>query len=154
MKYELIELDEFKIIGKSVRTINWGSKSLNDMGELWNNFLNNNLIEKIPNKLSDDIYCLYTDYESDYKSYYTAILGCKVISLNSIPEGFIGRTIPTLTYNKIPSIGKIPESIFKSWQEIWQSDIKRKYIADFEVYGESSKDLTNAKVEIYLSIFK
>jgi predicted transcriptional regulator YdeE len=152
MEYESIELEEFSIIAISTRTINWGSQSLKDMGELWNNFLNNNLIEKIPNKISNDIYCLYTDYESDYKGYYTAILGCKVSSLESIPDGFIGKQFPKLKYQKIISQGKIPESIFKTWQNIWQSDIKRAYKADFEVYGKESQDMSNAIVEIYLSV--
>jgi len=34
--------------------------------------------------------------------------------------------------------------------KIWQSDIDRKYIADFDVYGEKALDSQNAEVDIYV----
>lgn len=46
----------------------------------------------------------------------------------------------------------MPACIGKAWQEIWNSDIKRAYQADFEVYDERSADWNDAEVDIYISI--
>ena len=146
------ELEAFHIIGISVRTTNQEGKSQKDIGELFGNFFQNRLIEKIPNRETDDIYCMYTEYENDFNGLYTTIIGCKVTSLEDIPSGFIGKAIPTTKYLVYTSVGKLPESVGKTWGEIWQSDINRSYVADFDVYGQKSVDPENAEVETYISI--
>jgi predicted transcriptional regulator YdeE len=146
------ELKEFNIIGISVRTTNENNKSLKDIGELFGKFMGQNISEKIPNKLTDDIYCIYTDYESDFNGPYTTIIGCKVSSLNDIPAGFIGRTIPESRYQVYKSTGKLSISLGKTWEDIWSSELNRKYAADFDVYGERAKDFENGEVETYVSV--
>jgi predicted transcriptional regulator YdeE len=147
-----IEIEEFKVIGISVRTTNQNGQSQNDIGNLWSKFMGQNLIELIPNKNSNDIYCIYTNYESDFNGLYTTILGCKVNSFDNIPEGFISWTIPKTKYQVYKSTGKLPDSVVKTWTNIWQSDISRKYVADFEVYGQKSQNPENAEVDTYVSI--
>jgi len=56
-------LSEFHIIGISVRTTNVSNKALKDIGELFGNFVGQNMMGKIPEKITEDIYCVYTDYE-------------------------------------------------------------------------------------------
>jgi predicted transcriptional regulator YdeE len=147
-----IEIEEFKVIGISVRTTNQNRQSQNDIGNLWGKFIEQNLIGKIPNKNSLDIYCIYTNYESDFNGLYTAILGCKVNSFDNIPEGFISWTIPKTKYQVYKSTGKLPDSVLKTWTNIWQSDTGRKYVADFDVYGQKSQNTENAEVDTYVSI--
>jgi predicted transcriptional regulator YdeE len=152
MNYSLVTLTEFQIIGIAVRTTNQNGKSQNDIGALWGKFMSENIFEKIPDKQSADIYCVYTDYESDFNGAYTTILGCKVNSLANIPEGFIGKNIPTTEYRLYISKGKIPDAVVVTWMHIWQSGVKRKYQADFDVYGPKSQDQENAEVSTYLSV--
>src|SRR5579863_5165099 len=152
MTYETIELEKFNIIGISVRTTNQNGQSYKDIGELWGKFMGQGIAEQIPNKGSHDIFCMYTDYESDVNGPYTVILGCKTSSLESIPEGFTGKTIAKAAYRKYTATGKIPDCVIATWQHIWQSPIKRKYIADFEVYGEKAQNPEHAEVSTYLSI--
>jgi predicted transcriptional regulator YdeE len=152
MTYETIELEKFNIIGISVRTTNQNGQSQKDIGELWGKFMGQGLAAKIPDKESHDIYCMYTDYESDANGPYTTILGCKVSSLENIPEGFTGRTIPTTRYHMYRTKGNIPDCVVQVWQHIWESPIKRKYVADFEVYGEKAVNPENAEVHTYLSV--
>lgn len=152
MKNEIKKLPEFKIIGISVRTTNQNGKSQKDIGELWGKFMGQNIIEQIPNKINFDIYCLYTDYESDFNGAYTTILGCKVNSLDNIPKGFIGKTFPELKYNLYKSEGKLPECVINTWIKIWESKIDRKYTVDFDVYGKDAQNPENAKVETYVSV--
>ena len=52
-------LDAFHVIGISVRTTNVNNKALKDIGELFGNFVGQNILEKIPNKMTEDIYCVY-----------------------------------------------------------------------------------------------
>jgi len=91
-------LDAFHVIGLFVRTTNVNNKALKDIGELFGNFVSENISEKIPSKISDDIYCVYTDYESDFNGPYTTVIGCKVSSLTDIPTGLTGITIPESKY--------------------------------------------------------
>jgi predicted transcriptional regulator YdeE len=145
-------LSEFHIIGISVRTTNVNNKALKDIGELFGNFVGQNMMGKIPEKITEDIYCVYTDYESDYNGPYTAIVGCKVNSLDDIPTDFIGKTIPGAKYQVYKSTGKLSISLTRTWEEIWNTDIDRRYSADFDIYGEKAKDYENAEVETYVSI--
>jgi predicted transcriptional regulator YdeE len=145
-------LSEFHIIGISVRTTNVSNKALKDIGELFGNFVGQNMMGKIPEKITEDIYCVYTDYESDYNGPYTAIVGCKVNSLDDIPTDFIGKTIPGAKYQVYKSTGKLSISLTRTWEEIWNTDIDRRYSADFDIYGEKAKDYENAEVETYVSI--
>ena len=152
IQLKTIEINEFKVIGISVRTTNKNGQSQNDIGNLWDKFMGQNLIEQIANKNSNDIYCIYTNYDSDFNGLYTTILGCKVNSFDNIPQGFGSWTIPKTKYQVYQSAGKLPDSIVKTWTSIWQTDISRKYVADFDLYGQKSKNPENAEVDTYVSI--
>ena len=145
-------LDAFHVIGVFVRTTNVNNKALKDIGELFGNFVSENISEKIPSKISDDIYCVYTDYESDFNGPYTTVIGCKVSSLTDIPTGLTGITIPESKYQVYKSTGKLSVSLAKTWEGIWNTDLNRRYSADFDIYGEKAKDFENAEVETYVAI--
>ncbi len=147
-----IELDSFTIVGISVRTTNQNGQSQTDIGRLWQRFIGENLIAKIPERASSDTYCVYTDYESDLNGAYTTLIGCRVNSTNNIPEGFTKKDILRGKYLKIESKGKLPDCVVQSWMDIWQSPIGRAYLTDFDIYGEGCKNPQNATVDIYLSI--
>jgi predicted transcriptional regulator YdeE len=145
-------LGEFHVIGISVRTTNANNKALKDIGDLFGNFIGQNLMQMIPNKMTEDIYCVYTDYESDYNGPYTTIIGCKVSSLAEIPSGLIGKTIPQSKYEVYRSTGKLSISLVKTWETIWKSDLDRRYTADFDIYGAKARDFDNAEMDTYVAI--
>ncbi|HLA58958.1 MAG TPA: GyrI-like domain-containing protein [Puia sp.] len=147
-----VTLVAFNIIGISVRTTNVNNKALKDIGDLFGNFAGQNIMGKIPNKMTEDIYCVYTDYESDYNGPYTAIVGCKVSSLNDIPTGLIGKIIPESKYQVYRSTGKLSISLSKTWEGIWNTDVDRRYSADFDIYSERAKDYENGEVDTYVAI--
>lgn len=148
-----VELEEFYIMGISVTTTNQNGQSQKNIGELWQRYFADNLTVQIKNKLTDEIYCVYTNYESDFNGKYTTIIGSKVSSINAIPEGLTGIVVPRSNYLSFISTGKLPDSVVATWQRIWQMPINRKYIADFDVYGEKAQDPANAIVETYVSVF-
>jgi predicted transcriptional regulator YdeE len=143
----------FNIIGISVKTTNKDNQAAQDIGKLWQQFYEENLFEKIPNKLSDDIYSIYTDYKSDFTDEYTTIIGMQVKSLENIPAGLIGRQFPSDNFEKITAIGPMPKAIVDVWTDIWKRDkeLNRKYTYDFEVYGEKSRNGENSELEIYIA---
>jgi predicted transcriptional regulator YdeE len=147
------KIEQFKIIGISIRTTNENNKAAEDISNLWSKFFSEKIIEKIPNKISLEIFCVYTDYEKDYTKPYTTIIGCKVINLDQIPEGMIGKKIEGGRYNKSITKGDITKGVVtQEWLNIWNSDLKRTYSADFEVYGEKAQNPENAEVEIFVAI--
>jgi predicted transcriptional regulator YdeE len=146
-------IENFKIIGIETETTNENGKSATDLGKLWEKFYTENVPSKIRNKESDEIYSIYTDYESDYRGKYTSIIGLKVKSLNQIPDGLIGREFDGGKYRRFVAKGQMPNAVIETWKEIWSKDneLNRKYTADFEVYGQKSQNGENSEVEIYIA---
>jgi len=147
------QLDSFKSIGIAVKTTNSNKQAMTDMGELWSRFYFEDIISKIPNRINNDIYSIYTDYETDYTGSYTAIIGCKVTSVDSIPEGLTGREFSSGQYLKFIAKGKMPDAVINQWKAIWDRDkvLNRNYTADFEIYGQKSQDQNDAEIEIYIA---
>ncbi len=145
--------DPFTIIGISVRTINHEDTAAKDIGELWNRFMTQKIASKIPNKIDESIFSIYTNYEGDFTKPYDTILGCKVSSLDEIPEGMVGQVFDGGKYTQFVSKGDLNKGIvYNTWEEIWKTDINRAYTADFEIYGEKSMNPLNAEVDIFIAI--
>ena len=147
-------LDEIKLIGLSLnkKTSNHNGQSGIDCGNLWQKFENENYIDKIPEKLSNEILAVYHQYEGDHTKPFSYFIGCKVPNDTEVPAGLESLTIPAETYQMIIAKGEMPYCVTNVWKEIWNSNIERSYSLDFEVYDERSKDWSDAEVEIYLSI--
>ncbi len=96
-----------KIVGIETRTSNENAVAIEDLGKLWAQFFGEKIASKIPNKISDNIYAVYTDYESDYQGKYTTIIGCEVENLDKIPEGLIGREFGAQKSEKFLAKGEI-----------------------------------------------
>lgn len=147
------QLKSFNVIGIAVRTTNQNGQAGEDIQALWTKFITNNILTKIPNKISTTVYSIYTDYELDYTKPYTTILGCKVNDLNEIPEGMVGKEIKADLYQKFEAKGNLMQgAVYQEWERIWNADLNRAYTADFEVYDEKSQNSDDATVEIFIAI--
>lgn len=152
MNFQQIALPKFSVVGIAVRTTNQDGQSQKDIGELWGKFMSENIIAQIPNKERNDIYCVYTDYESDFMGAYTTLIGCKVSSIVDVPSSFVIKTIPECIYQLYISEGKLPDCVMNTWQYIWQNPLPRSYVADFDVYGIEAQNPIHAKVSSFVSI--
>lgn len=152
VKNEVLELEGFNLAGISVRTINKDGHSQKDIGELWGRFLGGNLSQQLNDKVSDDLYCVYTDYESDHLGYYTCLLGCKVSSVDAVPDGFTTLTVAGGKYRRYTIKGMLPESVWRAWMQIWETKAERAFTIDFDVLGAKAQNPTNAEVETYVAI--
>ncbi|GAB5565215.1 MAG: GyrI-like domain-containing protein [Winogradskyella sp.] len=148
-----IKIDEFHIIGIAIRTTNENGKAANDIAELWGKFVSDGITNKIPNKINNDVYSLYTDYEDDHTKPYTAILGCKVKNLDSIPMGMVGKSFSKGTYAKTTAKGNLMEGlVVNHWSDIFNMNLQRKYDVDFEIFGEKAQNPSKAEVDFYVGI--
>jgi len=149
----IIKLSDFKLIGLRLdkKTTNSGGQSNIDCGNLWQKFEKGDFAGRISNKIGDEIYAVYFDYERDHTKLFSYFIGCRV-KINSEPALDMDTlTIPEQSYTKFIAKGKMPDCISNSWKDIWDSKIKRAYKYDFEVYDERSKDWDNAIVDIFVS---
>ena len=146
----------FHLIGISTVTSNLDGKAALDIGALWGRFISENLLEKIPNQTDQDIVCVYTDYETNYTGKYTCILGLKVNSLDTIPEGLTGRSFTGGTFRPFLASGELPQAVVDTWQKIWDQDrsLNRSYTYDYEVYDERSRKGDESEVAIFIATNK
>jgi predicted transcriptional regulator YdeE len=149
-----MKIQSFQIIGISVRTTNENGQAAQDIPALWYKFISENIIDQIPNKVDNTLYCVYTNYEKDHTKPYTTILGCKVSSIAEIPENMMALTIKEANYAKYIAKGDLNKgAVFNKWAEIWTDvSIDRAFTADFEVYNEKAKDPNNAEVDIFIAV--
>ena len=148
-----LTIQKFSVIGISARTTNENGQAGQDIPTLWDKFTSEGILEKIPNKIDNSIYCIYTEYEKDHTKPYTTILGCKVSDLQTVPEGMVGKTFDEANYTKIVAKGKISQGmVFNEWRKIWNSYLDRTFTADFEVYDEKAQNPENAEVDIFIAI--
>ena len=129
-----MKMESFKLIGIAIRTTNENGQSATDIPLLWNRFMTEGLLEKIPNKVDNTIYCVYTDYEKDHTKPYTTILGCKVTNFDLVPEGMVGKEIAAANYSVQTAKGNLMQgAVINAWTKIWNSDLQRTFTADYEV---------------------
>lgn len=152
MSYIEAELSEQKIIGIAVKADN-STSGLQKIAALWKKFHQEKVLDKLDdNKVSDEIFAIYTDYEGDHTKPYKFILGVKVFDFDEVPAGMITHIIPEQKYVVATAIGAMPQAVEKEWKKIWATKLDRKYSSDFEIYNEDSDLGNDSEVEIYISV--
>lgn len=79
-------IQKIYVVGISARTTSENGQAIQDIPALWNRFIDESIVEQIPNKIDNTVYCIYTDYEKDHTKSYTTIFGYKVENLDKIPK--------------------------------------------------------------------
>jgi predicted transcriptional regulator YdeE len=156
MNAKTVELPAFSIIGIEARTNN--AKEMSNDGIIpkqWGRFVQEGILEKIPDKVDSTVYAVYTDYESDRTGDYTFILGAKVKAGTTPPAGLVLKKIPVQRYTVFTSNrGLTSEVVPGIWKRIWDiedsKEIRRSYLSDFEVYDQRAVDSKNTQVDVYL----
>lgn len=154
---EDLSVEPFNVIGMTVITSLKGEQNTTDISILWGQLYAQKVIQKIPNKIDDDIYIVYTDYASNPDDGFRVIMGAKVSSLDSIPKGLTGRRIQGGAYKRYVARGDMPKAINNLWSEIRLMDsshLQRNYVADYEVYDRKSISDPDVGVELYISVRK
>ncbi len=148
-----VRIETFHIIGIAVRTTNQNNRAAGEIAALWGRFLNESILEAIPDRVNNNVYSLYTDYEGDHTQPYTAILGCAVENLNNVPEGMVSKTIDGGNYVKISAHGDLTKGlIVNEWTKIWGMDLDRAFTSDYELFDENEKNPMDARVDFLVAV--
>ncbi|MBA4745673.1 MAG: effector binding domain-containing protein [Muricauda sp.] len=144
----------FRLVGLRLeqKTSNKNNQSNLDCGNLWQKFEKENIIDLIPNRLGNEIYAVYFDYEKDEAAPFSYFIGCRVDDNVETPKNLNSLKIPSQKYQKVTARGVMTGCIIDAWNKIWNADIERKFGFDFEVYDERSENWDDAVVDIYVSI--
>ncbi|WP_299487560.1 GyrI-like domain-containing protein [uncultured Allomuricauda sp.] len=140
------------IVGLAARTSNDPGKADQDIPKLWEKFIAENTLNRIPNKVDQTLYAIYTDYEGDHTKPYTIVIGCNVSKLDNIPEDMTVKMIPESNYTKFIAKGDLTkDAVISTWMDIWNTNLNRTYTTDIEIYGEKAIDPTNGEAEILIA---
>ena len=161
MQKSFMTKPEIKLAGISVRTSY--QQELDKMkGKIFpcvQQYFHQALFEKIPHRTKPGTtFCVYAEYDSDYRGAYTYFIGEEVSSFDSLPEGFQQLTIPEQHYVKLTSgPAPMPDVIVNAWEKIWamtpaEFGGKRRYHTDYEIYDERAADHSNIVLDIYVGI--
>ena len=145
MKYEVVELNEKKVVGVSAVTSNSAPDMSAVIGGLWTKLYQGGVSEKIKNRVNEYAIGLYSDYSGDN---YMITVGNEVSAVEN--DGLAVKIIPAGRYAKFSVHGNMVTDVVKAWGEIWNMDLGRSFTADFEEYLNS--DFENADIDIYVSL--
>jgi predicted transcriptional regulator YdeE len=132
----------FIVVGVTVRTNN--AKEAGGQGEIpqiWQNAMQNGVLESIPNKTGDGLVVVYSDYASDNTGDYNYTLGYRVTSADKVPAGMVAKTIHAGKYAALTSEQGPPQVVIPAlWQHIAEMTPQqlggvRAYVTDFETFG-------------------
>jgi predicted transcriptional regulator YdeE len=144
------QVDEIKVIGIGVRTFNnnEANPTTAKIPRLWDRFFAEDIGSKVPNRVNlGALLAVYTNYDSDYMGEYDLVVSAEVSSLDEIPEGTEGLSLPPSEYLIFAAQGKMPDVVVQTWDWIWRyfsqpTEYQRAYTADFELYkGENAVDI-------------
>lgn len=151
--HTIVQKPALSVIGITCRTSNAPAEGPHDIPKLWGKFYSEDILNRIPNRVSDEVVALYCGYEGDYTQPYSIVIGCPVSSFDVIPEGMVAKTIPAGSYALFRAVGDYPKSLVDTWGEIWQqSNLKRTYTGDYELYGEKFVSGSPKEVEVFIGI--
>lgn len=153
MSYEITEVKEMRIAGKKVRAANNNPESMAQIGNLWYEFAD--FGPKIHGTMDAERYGVYFDFSGDYHNpaslAYDLLAGLEVAPSASIADEFSEVTIMPGKYAKFTTVGNPMVAPAELWQEVWQTELDRVCISDFEMYHFSG-DMDKVLIEIYIGI--
>ncbi|MGL5675201.1 MAG: GyrI-like domain-containing protein [Cellulosilyticaceae bacterium] len=145
MTYEIVELQEKKVVGVSATTCNTDPNMGQIIGGLWEKLYQGGINAQINNKINDYAIGLYSDYTADG---YCVTAGNEVSEVAN--EGLTVKIIPAGRYAKFSVHGHMEKAVAEAWQKIWQMDLDRSFTGDFEEYLNS--DWEAADIDIYIAL--
>lgn len=150
MNYEIVELKDMKVIGVGARTNNAAPDMGIVIGGLWERFYGAGIYAGIQNKVNEKALGIYSEYENNETGDYTITVACAVNENSIAPEGTVSFSIPAGKYAKFVVKGNMNTAVFEFWQKLWNMDLQRTYVCDFEEYQNS--DMEQAEIHMYIGV--
>lgn len=152
MQYEIVNLTEKVVAGFSAITNNTSPEMSSVIGGLWQKLYSKNGCEGLTNRVNDKAVGIYTNYAGNHLDDYTVIAACEVKNLENIPDNMEIHKIPEGKYAKFIVRGNMITAVSEFWQKLWNLNLDRSFICDFEEYQNA--DLENAEIHIYIGLKK
>jgi predicted transcriptional regulator YdeE len=134
---KLIHVNEFTVIGLSVRTINSDefNPSTAKLPDLWERFFSDDNITRPQNS---PVFGVYSDYESNAEGYYTVTAGIQSELPSNTPV-LQSLTILSGDYLVFENQGVMPQAVIEAWKSVWhyfesKKEVTRRFQTDFERY--------------------
>lgn len=125
-----------RIIGIELRTSN--DEAMQTIPPHWQRFTEENVLERIPGKLSDEVYAVYTHFENagvNNQGIYSLIIGAPVSSAQAVPPGMSHAVLPASPRAVFPVPQGQFDQVGPAWLEVWQrDDLPKTFIAECERY--------------------
>lgn len=150
MKYEIVKLNKKIVAGIGAITSNQDPDMTMIIGSLWNRFYRDGIYERIPYKTHQKPLGIYTDYTSEEKGDYFAMVACEVKQSDGLPEELTVREFPAGVYARFVVKGDLHKAVGEFWSRLWEMDLKRTFIYDFEEYQNS--DEKDAEIHVYIGV--
>lgn len=126
------------VVGIALRTHN--GEALQTIPPLWARFSQSGIAERLPHRLTDDVYAVYTHFQNagvDNSGWYTLVIGHAIPGDTPTlpPEGLTHVVAPT-SRRAVFAVEKGRfDQVGPAWQAIWQrSDLPKTTLADYERY--------------------
>ena len=156
----IVEEKQFSVVGIAVRTSNaMEAAGRGAISQLWDRFFREGILQKIPSRLDEFIYAVYSGYASDRNGDYDLLIGARVPEASAVPPGMTVRSVPAGKYAVHTSPrGPVQKVVAEAWQAIWRLEDssqlggRRSYIADFELYDPRNFDPQNCQIDLYIGI--
>lgn len=140
------------VAGISIRTSN--AKAFEAIPLHWKTFFEKQMLSTIPDRVNDDIYAVYTEYdkvpknvEDIYGLGYTFIIGAAVSRTDRLPSTLASTIVPATKRAVFPIEPGKPEQVGAEWQKIWQmQNLQRAFAPDYEHYS------ANGDINILVSL--
>jgi len=124
------------VIGIELRTSN--DEAFNTIPAHWQRFTAEAVPARVPGKLSDDVYAVYTNFQNagrDNQGIYSLVIGVAVPPAATPPAGLARAVIPASARAVFPVEKGRFDLVGQAWQAIWQhGGLKKTFIADYERY--------------------
>jgi predicted transcriptional regulator YdeE len=134
-------LSAMTIVGLELRTSN--AQAFETIPAHWQRFYQEAVLAQIPDKISGDVYALYTHFENpgvNNEGVYSLIIGAQVAAAGAVPVGLRAASVPAGRYAVFAVQAGQPHQVGARWQEIWaQAELPRRFVADFERYGPAGQ---------------
>ena len=148
MQYESVFLPGFTVAGVSARVRNDRPEAF---AQLWDEFRKADIPAALPQRRSDEVYSLYTQYESDHTGEFTLVIGYAVADGVSVPDELDAHDVPAAHYAVIRAEGPMPQALIETWRAIWESDLQRTYTGDFDLYRQGV-DGAPGPIDIHVAV--
>jgi len=104
------------------------------------------------------MYGLYYDYNFSESQSFTVLVACQVSTLDDVPDGMVGYTVPASRYAVFTTPqGNMNQIVKNGWQYIWEKWMaenpnQASFVCDFEEYDETAMNMEAAVVKLYLGL--